>query len=100
MKQCIPVIEEEYDGELRFSIIESVIGPQACVLKDVYKRQRFGDELYRCNQSPEGADWHGNQADADPRGRNTQSDGYRSGIYRVYGDTPFDERRYLSLIHI
>ena len=32
MKQCIPVIEEEYDGELRFSIIESVIGPQACVL--------------------------------------------------------------------
>lgn len=32
MKQCVPVVTEEYDGELRFSIIESEITPAACVL--------------------------------------------------------------------
>ena len=32
MKQCIPVVHEEYDGELRFSIIESQLTPNACVL--------------------------------------------------------------------
>ena len=32
MKQCIHLIDEEYDGELRFSIIESEISADACVL--------------------------------------------------------------------
>ncbi|MBQ8894075.1 MAG: hypothetical protein IJ043_06650 [Clostridia bacterium] len=32
MKQCVPVVAEEYDGELRFSIIESEITGNACVL--------------------------------------------------------------------
>ncbi len=32
MKQCIPVVAEEYDGELRFSIINSEITQTACVL--------------------------------------------------------------------
>lgn len=32
MKHCIPVVEEEYDGELRFSITETSIGPNACIL--------------------------------------------------------------------
>ena len=32
MKQCVPVILDEYDGELHFSIIDYVIEPDACVL--------------------------------------------------------------------
>ncbi len=32
MKQCVPVVSEEYDGELRFSIIESELTPSACIL--------------------------------------------------------------------
>lgn len=32
MKQCMHLIDEEYDGELRFSIIESEILADACVL--------------------------------------------------------------------
>jgi hypothetical protein len=32
MKQCVPVVMEEYDGELRFSIIESNVTPGSCVL--------------------------------------------------------------------
>ena len=32
MKQCLPIVSEEYDGELRFSIIESELTPNACVL--------------------------------------------------------------------
>ncbi|MBQ7095468.1 MAG: hypothetical protein IJN80_03355 [Clostridia bacterium] len=32
MKQCIHLFEEEYDGELRFSIIDKEITPNACVL--------------------------------------------------------------------
>lgn len=32
MKQCLPIISEEYDGELRFSIIESELTQNACIL--------------------------------------------------------------------
>ena len=32
MKQCVHLIEEEYDGELRFSIIESELNADSCVL--------------------------------------------------------------------
>ena len=32
MKQCVPIVHEEYDGELRFSIIESEITGNACIL--------------------------------------------------------------------
>ncbi len=32
MKQCVPIINEEYDGELRFSIIESELTPNSCVM--------------------------------------------------------------------
>lgn len=32
MKQCISVIQEEYDGELRFSIVDSNVVPDACIL--------------------------------------------------------------------
>lgn len=32
MKQCVPVVTEEYDGELRFSIIESTVTNNACIL--------------------------------------------------------------------
>jgi hypothetical protein len=32
MKKCVPIIGEEYDGELRFSIVEYELGPNACVM--------------------------------------------------------------------
>lgn len=32
MKQCVHLIDEEYDGELRFSIIESEMNADSCVL--------------------------------------------------------------------
>lgn len=32
MKQCIHLFDEEYDGELRFSIIDKEITPTACVM--------------------------------------------------------------------
>ena len=32
MKQCVPVVGEEYEGELRFSIIEQNITPDSCTL--------------------------------------------------------------------
>lgn len=32
MKQCVPVVLEEYDGELRFSIIDYSIEPDQCVM--------------------------------------------------------------------
>ena len=32
MKQCVNVVQEEYDGELRFSIIDYSIEPDACVM--------------------------------------------------------------------
>ncbi len=42
MKQCVPVVTEEYDGELRFSIIESELTPSACILT---LGAKDGDEL-------------------------------------------------------
>lgn len=32
MKQCVSIIDEEYDGELRFSIIESVLENDSCAI--------------------------------------------------------------------
>lgn len=32
MKQCVQLVEEEYDGELRFSIIDKAVTADACVL--------------------------------------------------------------------
>ena len=32
MKQCVNVVQEEYDGELHFSIIDYSIEPDACVM--------------------------------------------------------------------
>lgn len=32
MKQCVRIVEEEYDGELHFSVTESVIEKDACTL--------------------------------------------------------------------
>ncbi len=32
MKQCVPVVAEEYDGELRFSIIEQNVTADCCTL--------------------------------------------------------------------
>ena len=42
MKQCIPVIQEEYDGELRFSIVESEVEKDHCSLT---LGAKDGDEL-------------------------------------------------------
>ncbi len=42
MKQCVPVVLEEYDGELHFSIIDYAIEPDACVMT---LGAQDGDEL-------------------------------------------------------
>ncbi len=45
MKQCVSVIEEEYDGELRFSIIDSTITDDGCCIT---LGAKDGDELIGC----------------------------------------------------
>ncbi|MBQ4052233.1 MAG: hypothetical protein IJD09_01095 [Clostridia bacterium] len=45
MKQCIPIVEEEYDGELRFSIIETEFEKNFCRLT---LGAKDGEELIGC----------------------------------------------------